>query len=251
MPVPVGESAVSALQDTTISSVNRRVLLGLMATSFAGIAIARGAGAAEHGAPPKPQNVLSPDAALNRLMTGNARYVAGTGTLRDFRHERAALTQGQNPFAAVLGCADSRISPEYCFDTSLGDIFVCRVAGNFASRDVLASLEYAVAVLKTPLVMVLGHESCGAVEAAVKSVTKGEAPPGHLPGLVAALAPAVVDVQKNPGDLLSNAIHQNVRRNVEALKSSMPILKSAVDGGQLRVVGGVYQLATGRVELLV
>jgi len=251
MPDPVGESAVTTLQNKTVPPFNRRALLQLMAAGFAGITVARGVGAAEHGAPPKPQNLLSPDAALNRLMAGNARYVAGTGALRDLRHERAALTRGQNPFAAVLGCADSRVSPEYCFDTSLGDIFVCRVAGNIASDDVLASLEYAVAELKTPLVMVLGHESCGAVDAAVKSVTKGAVPPGHLPGLVAALAPAVVAVQKNPGDLLSNAIHQNVRRTVEALKSSTPILKSAVDAGKLRVVGGVYQLATGRVELLV
>ena len=250
MPDSASDSRRCAPQIDHAPLLGRRALLQLLPTALAGLVVAGRTGAAENIAPPKPQNLLSPDTALDRLMAGNARYVGGTSTPHDFRHEREALAKGQNPFAAVLGCADSRIAPEYCFDTARGDLFVCRVAGNFASEEILASLEYAVAVLNTPLIFVLGHESCGALEATIKSVTKSTHPPGHLPALVAALAPAVTDVQKEPGNLLSNAIHRNVARTVVALKSSTPILKPAVDAGKLRVVGGVYQLATGRVELL-
>src|SRR2546423_15437667 len=110
--------------------------------------------------PPKPQNVLSPDAARERLRQGNARYIAGLSQRHDFKHEREALAQGQNPYAAILSCADSRIAPEYAFDSARGDLFVCRVAGNFATNETIASLEYAVAVLGAPLILVLGHDSC-------------------------------------------------------------------------------------------
>jgi carbonic anhydrase len=114
---------------------------------------------------PKPQNVLSPDASLNRLLEGNSRYVKEVTLRHDFKHEREALAGGHNPYAAVLSCADSRIAPEYAFVSGRGDLFVCRVAGNFASDEMIASLEYAVAVLATPLILVLGHDSCGAVDA--------------------------------------------------------------------------------------
>jgi len=135
--------------------------------------------------------VVSPDEALDRLMKGNARYVEGISRRHDFKHEREALAGGQNPYAAILSCADSRIAPEYAFDSGRGDLFVCRVAGNFANDDSVASLEYSVAVLKTPLFVVLGHESCGAVDATIKSLKDNTTLPGHLPSLVAALAPAV------------------------------------------------------------
>jgi len=185
-----------------------------------------------------------------RLMKGNARYVEGVSRRHDFRHEREALSGGQNPFAAILSCADSRIAPEYCFDTARGDVFVCRVAGNFASDDVIASFEYAVQVLNTPLIMVLGHESCGAVAATIKSIKDGTALPGRLPALVAALTPAVKAAQGTPGDLLVNATTRNVTLNVEKLKTTTPILKSFADDKKIRVVGGVYQLKSGRVQLL-
>src|SRR5262249_24413641 len=130
---------------------------------------------------PKPENDLSPDEALERLMEGNERYVQGVARRHDFLNEREALTTGQNPYAGILSCADSRIAPEYAFDSGRGDLFVCRVAGNFLNDDGLASFEYAVQVLHTPLLMVLGHEACGAVEAAIKSVGEGTTLPGHLP----------------------------------------------------------------------
>ena len=216
----------------------------------AGLALAPQAFAANAKPPPKPENVISPDAALDRLMQGNARYVEGVSRRHDFQHEREALSKGQNPFAAVLSCADSRIAPEYCFDTARGDLFVCRVAGNFASDEMVASLEYAVQVLNTPLIMVLGHEACGAVDATIKSVKDGTTLPGHLPSLVAAIKPAVDAVQGQGGDMLANAIRRNVALNVDKLKTAAPILKSFADDKKIRVVGGVYELKSGRVELL-
>jgi carbonic anhydrase len=215
------------------------------ALAFGGPALAKG-----KKMPPKPQNVLSPDAALDRLMRGNKRYVEGLAKRHDFAHEREALTKGQNPFAAVLGCADSRIAAEFCFDTALGDVFVCRVAGNFANEDIVASLEYAVAVLKAPLIMVLGHDACGAVDATVKSVKDGTSLPGHLPALVAAIKPAVEAVKDQGGDMLANAIRSNVMLNVEKLQNSSPILDKAVGDKSLRVVGAVYRLASGKVDLV-
>ena len=201
--------------------------------------------------PPKPQNVLSPDAALTRLVAGNARYVAGISRRHDFAHEREALAGGQNPFAAVLGCADSRIAPEYAFDTARGDLFVCRVAGNFASDESIASLEYAVAVLATPLILVLGHDACGAVDATIKSLKDGTTLPGHLPSLVSALSPSVKASTQQAGDALDNAIRQNVLDTVAKLKSATPILSAAVAQAKLKVVGGIYRLRDGRVDMVV
>ncbi|MFK4581606.1 carbonic anhydrase [Bradyrhizobium ottawaense] len=119
---------------------------------------------------PKPNNLLSPNAALDRLLKGNDRYVQGASRIDDFRRERPVLVEGQNPYAAVLSCADSRVVPELIFDSGLGDLFVCRVAGNFANEDTLASIEYAVAILNTPLILVLGHDHCGAIKATIKSL---------------------------------------------------------------------------------
>nr|WP_249144557.1 carbonic anhydrase [Bradyrhizobium lablabi] len=200
--------------------------------------------------PPKPQNVLSPDAALNRLMKGNARYIEGLARRHDFKHEREALAGGQNPFAGILSCADSRIAPEYAFDSGRGDLFVCRVAGNFASDETVASLEYAASVLNTPLFMVLGHGSCGAVDATIKSLKDNTTLPGHLPSLVSAIAPAVKATEGKPGDRLANAIRQNVIDNVAKLKSATPILSAAVDQGKLKIIGGIYRLGDGKVELV-
>jgi carbonic anhydrase len=228
----------------------RRNILKLAGAAAAALAFNRLALAKEPKMPPKPQNVLSPDAALDRLMRGNKRYVDGTNQRLDFAHERQALSKGQNPFAAILSCADSRIAPEFCFDTARGDVFVCRVAGNFASDDIIASLEYAVAVLKTPLIMVLGHDACGAVDATIKSVNDGTTLPGHLPALVSAIRPAVEAVKNQGGDILANAIRSNVKLNVERLQKTSPILDKAVGGKSLRVVGGVYRLASGKVDLI-
>ncbi|MCK1740722.1 carbonic anhydrase [Bradyrhizobium sp. 139] len=222
----------------------------LFGASALGLALTGGAFAKETKPPPKPQNVLSPDAALKRLMEGNARYVDGVSRRHDFKHEREALAGGQNPFAAVLSCADSRIAPEYAFDAGRGDLFVCRVAGNFAGTETIASMEYAVAVLGAPLILVLGHDSCGAVDATLKAIKDDKPPPGHIPSLVDAIAPAARAAMQQGGDVLNKAIRQNVIDNIAKLKSAAPILNAAVEQGNLKVVGGIYRLTTGTVELI-
>lgn len=203
-------------------------------------------------APPRPQNVISGDEALSRLMKGNDRYVSGDMRSHDFVAERPALIAGQNPFAGILSCADSRIAPEYAFDTGRGDLFVCRVAGNFADANTIASFEYGVAVLGVPLIMVLGHQSCGAVDATIKAVTKGEKFPGHIPSLVKALRPSVESAIKHgeTADLLRAATIRNVQMTVEKLKSATPILSKAVENQSLKIVGGVYDLTDGRIDLV-
>lgn len=229
---------------------SRRSMMFLATSALAAAAFGGAAFAKEKKAPPKPQNVLSPDAALKRLMEGNTRYVSGVSRRHDFKHEREALVGGQNPYAAVLSCADSRIAPEYAFDSGRGDLFVCRVAGNFAGDETVASMEYTVAVLGTPLILVLGHDSCGAVDATIKSLKDDKPLPGHIPTLVSAIAPAVKTAAQQSGNALDNAIRQNVLDNVAKLKSAAPILNAAVEQGKLKVVGGIYRLSTGSVELV-
>jgi carbonic anhydrase len=194
--------------------------------------------------------VISPDASLKRLMDGNARYVDGVSRRHDFTHEREALVGGQNPYAAILSCADSRIAPEYAFDSGRGDLFVCRVAGNFATDETVASLEYGVAVLNVPLILVLGHDACGAVDATIKSLKDDKPLPGHMPTLVTGLAPAVKAVAQQGGNVLDNAIRQNVVDNVVKLKSATPILSAATESGKLRVVGGIYRLKDGKIDMV-
>jgi carbonic anhydrase len=229
---------------------SRRAVLRFAATSAIGLALAGSGSAKEAKTPPKPQNILSPDASLKRLRKGNQRYVDGVSRRHDFKHEREALVGGQNPFASILSCADSRIAPEYAFDSGRGDLFVCRVAGNFANNDTIASLEYSVAILGAPLILVLGHDACGAVDATIKSLKDSTTLPGHLPSLVTALAPAVNAVSQQPGNLLDNATRKNVVDNVEKLKSATPILSAAIEQRKLRVVGGIYRLKDGRVDML-
>ena len=193
----------------------------------------------------------TPDAALNRLLEGNARYVANKLNERDFSAGRAARTQGQAPFAAILGCADSRVAPELAFDQGPGDLFVVRVAGNFVTPDGLASLEYGAAVLGTKAIMVLGHTNCGAVNATVAALQKGNDLPGHIADLVRAMKPGIEPVLKQPGDdLQQRAVVANVRANVQRLQEAKPILADMVAGGKLRVVGAVYDLPTGKVALV-
>jgi carbonic anhydrase len=229
---------------------SRRKMLGLAAVSTVGFLLSSSAGAKQTKPPPKPQNVMTPAASLERLLKGNERYVEGVSLRHDFKHEREALAGGQNPFAAILSCADSRIAPEYAFDSGRGDLFVCRVAGNFANSESVASLEYAVAELGTPLILVLGHDACGAVNATIKSLKDGTTLPGHLPSLVEAIAPAVKAVSQQGGDTLANAIKQNVVDNVIKLSSATPILSAAVEQGKLKVAGGIYRLKDGRVEMV-
>jgi carbonic anhydrase len=232
------------------AGLSRRRFLASLSVAATGFAFADVTLAKDVKAPPKPQNIVSPDGALELLQKGNARYVGGTSKRHDFKHEREALVSGQNPYAGVLSCADSRIAPEYAFDAGRGDLFVCRVAGNFANDDTIASFEYAVAILGTPLIVVLGHDACGAVSSTLKSLKDNTTLPGHLPSLVARLAAAAKAGAEQPGDPLANAIRQNVINTVAALKSATPILDAAVTQQKLKIVGGIYRLADGRVEMV-
>ena len=195
-------------------TITRRALLAAAAAA-AVVPWSRAASAAD---PPKPgaappPNAIAPEAALKRLMDGNARYAANAPKQRDFSAGRAARAQAQYPFAAILSCADSRVAPELAFDEGPGELFVVRVAGNFVTADLLASLEYGVQFLGVPFILVLGHSKCGAVDAAIKVLkTKAELP-GHLPDLVIAIKPAVIVAEKTQkGDLLDNAIAENVQK---------------------------------------
>ncbi|MHB8146413.1 MAG: carbonic anhydrase [Vulcanimicrobiaceae bacterium] len=192
---------------------------------------------------------MSASAALHNLMDGNARFVAGTPLCRPLIGQIRELVGGQSPFATVLACADSRVPVETLFDHDPGDIFVVRLAGNFVSDAALASIEYATAVLKSPLVMVLGHTSCGAVGAAVDYARTGAKLPGHMQTLVDAIAPAAKACEHQPGDWWSNAVAENVRLSVRALRTSTPIMSKAIENGH-DVIGAVYDLSTGRVALL-
>ncbi len=198
-----------------------------------------------------PPNAIAPADALKRLLEGNARYAANALNERDFTYGRAARVQGQYPFAQILSCADSRVSPELLFDQGPGELFVMRVAGNIVSPDLLASLEYGVQFLGVPLIMVLGHSGCGAVDAAIKVLKAKAVLPGHLPGLIAGIKPAVAAAEKMPsGNLLDNAVAENVRRQVTLLKTSPPIVQKAYAGKKIDIVGGVYDLATGKVTVV-
>lgn len=215
-----------------------------------------GVGVAVAAEPPAPDaspppNSIPPADALKRLMDGNARYAANTPNERDFSSGRAARVQAQYPIATILSCADSRVAPEFAFDQGPGDLFVLRVAGNIVNPDLLASLEYGAQFLGVPLIMVLGHTGCGAVDAAIKVLKTKAVLPGHLPGLIAAIKPAVVSAEKmQTGNLLDNAVAENVRRQMTQLKRSPPIVQKLYESKKIDIVGGVYDLATGKIALV-
>jgi len=187
-------------------------------------------------------DVSTPDGALRELAAGNRRFVSGKLTAPHRDAQRRQATAGkQNPFAAVLSCADSRVPVEIIFDKGIGDLFPVRVAGNVATPELIASLEYGTAVLGCKAILVLGHSDCGAVAATMK----GEAVPGQISVLYQRIAPAV-DVANGS---LPAAIEANVR-NQEHLLTRSPLLADLAKGGKLKVVGGVYDLAAGTVKML-
>lgn len=184
--------------------------------------------------------------ALARLKEGNKRFV--TNHLEhphQTAERRTELASGQHPFAIVLGCADSRTAPEVVFDQGLGDVFVLRVAGNVLNDETIGSIEYACEHLGSHLIVVLGHEKCGAVKAAKETIAAHGEAPGHIHSLVKAIAPAVEATTTEDAEATCKA---NVAHVVKALRDSGPILKSLVDKGTLAVVGAKYHLADGTVE---
>lgn len=194
---------------------------------------------------------VTPDEALRRLVEGNARYVANAAINTDHALGRAQRAAGQRPFATIVSCSDSRVAPELLFDQGPGALFVVRVAGNFINDDGLASIEYGAAVLGIQLIVVLGHTSCGAVSATIKSIQDNTLPPGHLPSLVNAIRPAVYDAMKtHPADLAAAVTAENARSNAERAQTTGPILSKLHAAGKLNSVAGVYEISTGKVALL-
>jgi carbonic anhydrase len=236
-------------------------------------------GAYQHASGAEPVDrdrpMISPTEALSRLKEGNSRFIAGNPqhphetsderayiakysyenpgiislgmTTEQAAKRRAELTKSQHPFAIILSCSDSRVPPEIVFDEGLGDLFGVRVAGNVLNNEGLGSIEYGVDVLGARLIVVLGHQSCGAVDAAMKTVAaKGKAP-GHIQSLVTAIEPVVNSMPKSD---LETMIKANVKHVVDALRSSTPILKARVDSGDVQVIGGYYTLDSGAVSFL-
>lgn len=229
--------------DPGSNQLSRRRIVTAM--SFAPFVVSSLRGAAFAAA---PSSQISADAAHRRLVDGNVRYAAGKPLRLDHSARREVTAKGQNPFAIVLGCSDSRVPPEVVFDQGLGDLFIVRVAGNIADDVALGSMEYAVDHFATPLIVVLGHEKCGAVSATVDVVKSGAMPGPHISSLVTAIEPAVEASKGLPGDPVENAIHANVLRVVEELKTSQPVLAAAVTAGKLQIVGAEYHLASGKVR---
>src|ERR1043166_4926951 len=219
--------------------------------------------------------MISPTQAIARLKEGNARFTADhpqhPHESRDERayiakhsrenpgviplgmtseqaaKRRTELIKSQHPYAIILSCSDSRVPPELIFDEGLGDLFGIRVAGNVLNDEGLGSIEYGVEVLDTHLIVVLGHQSCGAVDAAMKTVAAKSKAPGHIQSLVAAIKPVVDAAPKADLDAMIKA---NVKHVVDALRSSTPILKARVNSGEVQVIGGYYTLDTGVVSFL-
>ena len=189
------------------------------------------------------------DEALKLLQAGNERFVAGklnSVTAEELTQRRSELAKGQQPFAVVVCCSDSRVGPEVVFDQELGNIFVVRTAGEVLDPAGIGSIEYAVAHLGSPLIMVLGHEHCGAVAAAVADAKE----PGHIADIIKAIRPAVKQTKDMTGNPLDNAIRVNVQDIVANLKKTGPIISEKVKSGQVKIIGGVLSLGSGKVEVV-
>jgi carbonic anhydrase len=201
-------------------------------------------------AAPEPviaQNDLTPDAALKQLMDGNKRFVDRKRQSPNQDFVRITeVAKSQKPFAAILGCADSRFPPEIVFDRGFGDLFVCRVAGNVATPEEIGSLEFGTLVLGAKVIVVIGHERCGAVDASIK----GTQVPGQIGSLLDAIKPAVESSKDQTGDRLENACKANALLQASRLKAS-PVIAKLIEENKLKVVGGYYDLDTGAVNILV
>ncbi|MEZ2240530.1 carbonic anhydrase [Microcoleus sp.] len=207
------------------------------------------AGAGADFAAPEPaiaQNDLTPDAALKQLMDGNKRFIDKKRKSPNQDLPRLLeVAIAQKPFAAILGCADSRFPSEIIFDQGLGDLFVCRVAGNVATPEEIGSLEFGTLVLGAKVLVVIGHKRCGAVDATIK----GAQVPGQIGSLLDAIRPAVESSKSQTGDKLENASKANVVLQANKLKAS-PVISKLIEENKLKVVGGYYDLDTGRVTIL-
>jgi carbonic anhydrase len=223
--------------------MSRREVLAGMALLVAGFRGSLPALASNVAAP------MSADEALSRLKQGNDHFVRLMTTTRSQSiAERTALGHGQSPFATILSCADSRTTPEVLFNAGLGDIFVVRVAGNVVTGTEQGSIEYSAAELKSPVVVVMGHSSCGAVKAAIARA-KGEKFPGDIEEIADLIVPAAKATKGRPGDWVYNTTIENVQRSIKALRGSS-VLSGMKSTTGLKIVGAYYELETGKVDFL-
>ena len=197
------------------------------------------------------QDQLKPDAVLKDLMDGNKRFTENKMHQRDYTSQIEKTSGGQWPQAVVLGCIDSRVPVETIFDQGVGDIFTARVAGNFENKDILGSMEYSCKVAGSKLVLVLGHEACGAVKAACDNVELG-----NITHLLSNIKPAV-ETTKTDGDrsskndsFVAGVVENNVKLTMDRIREKSPILKEMEENGEIKIVGGVYSISTGKVSLL-
>lgn len=228
-------------------SISRRTLLqgvGVGAT-LASVATVAGAAPSPASAAGRP----TPDAALALLKKGNADFLAGRPVPVDTNGKRRLeIAKGQQPFAVLVSCSDSRVPPEVLFGRGLGELFIVRNAGNTVDTAAMGSIEYAVAELKVPLVVVMGHERCGAVAAALSVVEKNTQFPGSIGRMVEPIVPAVLTARGAGGDWLDNSVRANVLRTVTRLRTaSEPLLLNPIEAGTVKIVGAYYDLDDGRV----
>lgn len=225
--------------------VSRQRFCASIAAFLAAAALGGNAGAA----PPAGTPQVRPSEALARLMSGNGRFVSGNLTQGNIALERRrAFATFQAPFATVLSCSDSRVPPELIFDQNLGDLFIVRVAGNFADDVGLATIEYGYSALHAKLLVVLGHEGCGAIKATVDAIRSGTELPPHLIALQRGIAPGIASVAAT--GTYNDCVIANVRAQVAKLSRAQPVLAKAVAAGDLQIVGAEYALKSGKVTLL-
>jgi len=228
----------------------RRFIVGLAGVPTA-LAASRWIGpaavAADDAGPPSG---VAADEGLQMLIDGNKRFVDGNLTsFSNLAQDRDEVAGGQSPFAVIVCCSDSRVPPELVFDQTVGQLFVVRTAGQVIDEAARGSIVYGVDILRAPLVVVLGHSNCGAVEAAIAAI-QGDPIPGYAYRFAEGIGPAVQSVIDEPGDLLVNAIRANIEMGVEQLRTAEPDLAAAVGSGQITVAGGFYDLASGEVSFL-
>jgi len=195
--------------------------------------------------------IATPQQAWKRLLEGNERFVANTSSHpRQDAARRAELVNGQHPFAAILGCGDSRLAAEIIFDLGLGDAFVVRTAGQVLDDAVLGSLEYSAAELEIPLIMVLGHDSCGAVTATRNSLISGTMPPGFIRNLVEGILPSVISPDLPVDATINEMVIEHTRQTAARIAEQSAIIREAVEGGTVAVIGVFYHLSDGKAELV-
>jgi carbonic anhydrase len=233
-------------------TLDRRSLLAIGAGSIAAGSIAMLGGMARADAPAPTQAPRTPDLALSNLQQGNARFISQPEQcVLDLARQRAEVAGGQAPWATILGCADSRVPPELVFGgRGLGELFVARNAGNLADTATIGTLEYGAAVLGSPLIVVLGHSSCGAVKAACEVVTDNATFPGSIGPMIDPIIPAALAVRGRSGDFADNSIRESAMRTVRRLADASTTLSGLIAAGKLKIVAAHYDLASGKVEYL-